>query len=78
MEGPDGLYVREGGDDHQHGGLDDRDDHRELDLYIEQLNISVVVGDEEIDTEQECAVHAELDKIWKIEARRRRTVQRRY
>ena len=62
MEGPDGLYVQEGGVDHQHGVLDDRDDHRELDRYMKELDIPLLVGGEELDRGQEYAAHNELDQ----------------
>ena len=69
MEGPDGQCVREREDAH-HGGLDDQGDHLELNQYIEELNISVLVGDEGLEMKQEGAANAELDQLWKSKRER--------
>ena len=43
MEGPDDLFVLERGADHQHGVWDDRDDHAELDGYVKELGIIILL-----------------------------------
>ena len=61
LEGPDGLYVLEEVVYYQHGVLDDRDDHEELDCYIKELDITLMMEDGVMYRRQECAAHYEID-----------------